>query len=113
MLELDRPVQLKFGMGAVEEWQSLTGMTLEQLETERTPEMLMMALWVMLRQDRPDLSWDDARKLVDEHAADLETVMLATSHAINVSFKREKKNQSIAKHLKNLAGSCISRLNLK
>ncbi len=113
MLDLDRPYKLRFGMGAVVEFQELTGVTLEQLESERTLEMLMMALWVMLRQDDPDLSWNDARKLVDEHAADLETIVTATSRAINISFKREKKTQSIAKRIKNLVRSGVSRLNLK
>lgn len=113
MLELDRPYKLRFGMGAVLEYQELTGTTLEQLESERTLEMLVMALWVMLRQDLPDLSWNDARELVDEHAADLDTIISATSRAINISFKREKKSQSIAKRMKNLVRSAVSRLNLK
>ncbi len=113
MLKLDKPVKLRFGMGAVEEFQELTGIPLTQLDEELDIEKSLLALWVMLRQDMPDLSWKDACAYINDNAPDMATVISAASRAVSVAFRREKKSPSIAAYLRNLVSSRISRASTK
>jgi hypothetical protein len=92
MLELDRPYKLRLGMGAICEFQDLTGIPLGDLDNALTLETGLKALWIMLRQEIPDLSYKDACALVDEYAPDWNTVLSAVSNALKIAFRTKAKS---------------------
>jgi hypothetical protein len=111
MLSLDCPRKLRFGMGAVCEFQDLTGIPLMQLDEEMGVEMALKATWVMLRQEIPDLSWEDACRLIDNYAPDMPTVLEKTAEAVRIAFRRSKK-KVITDKIKDLWSSLTSRTSL-
>jgi hypothetical protein len=94
MLNLDRPRKLRFGMGALIEFEQVTGIKAAEFDEENMSFDLMgKVLWLLLKQEDKDLTLEGTYALVDEYAANLTVVMEAVSQAIDGAFNTgEPKN---------------------
>jgi hypothetical protein len=95
-IELDKPRRLRFGMAAMVEFEQLTGKKLLELDDDLSFETTAQALWVMLRQDEPELTFAEACALVDEHAGSLTDVLKAVTRAIFAAISSKKKSKNVA-----------------
>lgn len=88
VIELDRPRKLRFGMGATVEFEQLTGIKLQELDLSAiSGELCAKLLWVMLRQEDPELTFKGACDLVDEYAKDMLTVIESVAKAIGLAYR--------------------------
>jgi hypothetical protein len=92
MINLDKPRKLRFGMGAMVQFEQLTGIKLMSLDDEMSFDVMAKMLWVMLRQEEPDLTLEQVCDLVDEHADSVMDVTNAVSEALQVAVETKRKN---------------------
>jgi hypothetical protein len=100
MIELDRPRKLRFGMGATVEFEQITGRKIVTLKvSEISGELCSKLLYVMLKQDDPELTIDQSNKLVDEYAESMPYVITKVAEAVNIAYKVDggEKNAKTAK----------------
>ncbi len=90
-INLDKPRKLRFGMGAMSEFEQLTGMKLQDIDEDMPLEMAAKILWVMLKQEDPDLTLRDVYQLVDDHADSIQSVISKVAEAVVVAFSPEGK----------------------
>lgn len=86
IIELDRPRKLRFGMAATLEFQDVAGCTLQDIGESMGLELAAKALWVMLKQDDPELTLKDTYRLVDEYAPNLVYVTDKIGEAITAAY---------------------------
>ena len=86
MINLDRPYKLRFGMGAMVEFEQLTNIKLMDISDEMSVDAAAKLLWVMLRQEDPGLGLKQVCDLVDEHADSITDVMNTITTAIEAAF---------------------------
>ncbi len=86
MLTLDKPRRLRFGLGCMLAFEQITGLKLQNLDSDLSMDTTAKLLWVMLRQDEPDLTLDQTCKLVDEHASSMTDIVKAVSDAVTAAF---------------------------
>jgi hypothetical protein len=97
-INLDKPRKLRFGMGAVMEFQQITGMGLISAMTNLEPDVAVKMIWVMLREEEKDMTLDRAKKLLEEHYnGNMYDIMELVQQAVNNAFEDKK-----AKNLKNV-----------
>ncbi len=87
MINLDKPRKLRFGMGAMVEFEQLTGIKLASLNEEMSMETCAKIIWVMLRQEDKDLTLEDTCKLIDDYAENIEDITTAATDAITIAFQ--------------------------
>lgn len=97
IIELDKPRRLRFGMGAANEFEQLTGKKVAEFDDNFTMELCSELIWAMLRQEEPDLTLKDTVKLIDENAISLADVIKKTSQAIRVAFDTGEKSPNVVK----------------
>ena len=91
-IELDRPRKLRFGMAAMIEFEQITGTKLTAMESEISVELCGQLLWIMLKQDEPELTLEKTCTLIDEYADNITEIITKVSQAVNVAFAGDKKN---------------------
>ena len=67
MIDLDKPRKLRFTMGAMVEFEQLTGLAILRDGIPQSVDNYSKALWVMLRQEDPELTMEQLMKIIDEH----------------------------------------------
>jgi hypothetical protein len=96
VIELDKPYRLKFGMGAMIEYEQLTGEKLTAMVYYDGPisvQQAANALLAMLRQENPGLSLRDVLNLVDEHAESMAYVLGKVAEAITAAFGGDDEDE--------------------
>lgn len=92
-IELDRPRKLRMGLGAMVEFEQVTGMKLTELDDDMSITVLAKLLWIMLKQDDAELTFEDCLKLVDDNSSNIQKLMEDVTKAITVAFDTgESKN---------------------
>jgi len=91
-IELDRPRKLRFTMGAMIEFEEITGIKLMELEDELSFVVAAKAMWVMLRQEDKELTFEAMQGIIDEYADNLTYVIEKTTQAIRAAFQNKKKS---------------------
>ena len=88
MITLDKPRKLRLGMGAIREFEGISGKSINALnEDEVSVTLLSQLLWVMLKQDDPELTWEDSDRLVDDNVdGGLPTIITAINAAVNAAM---------------------------
>lgn len=95
VLDLDKPRKLRFTLSAMVELEDTTDIKLSQLEDgETSAKKITQVLWIMLKQDDPNLTFKQTVKLVDEHAPDMITVINAVNEAVNLAFISKEEKES-------------------
>lgn len=87
MITLDKPRRLRFSMSACVQFEQLTEYSLSNLDDAITTDICMKLLWVMLRQDEPDITLPQTLALVDEHCDNLYDIMKSVGSAVRLAFK--------------------------
>jgi hypothetical protein len=90
ILNLDKPRKLRFGMGAMMEFEQLTGIKLASLNEDIEPAVIGKILWVMLKQDDESLTLKEMCRIIDEHADSLADIISATGDAVQAAFATGK-----------------------
>ena len=88
MINLDKPRRLRFGMSAMLEFEQLTGLKLMELSV--TPETYAKVLWVMLKQDDPDITLKQTAELVDDYAESVVDVIQIVDGLMDSVFPKVK-----------------------
>jgi len=99
IITLDKPYNLRCGMGAMVEIEQLTGIMLSDLLEDMTSEKYAKILWVLLRREVPNITLEQTIALVDEHADNAIDVFLLVRKAIDaavVSTGKGKNAQALA-----------------
>lgn len=91
-ITLDKPRKLRFGMGASLNFERTTGIKLTQIEDEMSFDICAKLLHSMLKQEDPELTFEQTVTLVDEHADSLLDVMTAVTGAIEAAFSTGSKS---------------------
>ncbi len=89
MINLDRPRKLRFGMGAMVEFEQLTGIKLMELNDEMSMDVCSKILWIMLKQEDKELTLQKTCELIDEYAESITEVITAITKAIEAAFQKE------------------------
>lgn len=89
MIDLDRPRKLRFGMGAMVEFEQLTGIKLMELNDEMSMDICSKILWIMLKQEDKELTLQKTCELIDEYAESITEVITAITKAIAAAFQKE------------------------
>lgn len=92
MINLDRPRKLRFGMGAMVEFEQLTGIKLMELNDEMSMDVCSKLLWIMLKQEDKELTLPKTCELIDEYAESITEVITAITKAIEAAFQKESSH---------------------
>jgi len=93
MINLDKPRRLRFGMEAILEFQQLTGVKL--MAMDHSPETYVKALWVMLRQDDPDLTLKDTCRLVDDYCERITDAIIVVDEVLDNVFPKVEPDPNV------------------
>jgi len=78
-LTLDKDYKLRFGMGAMIQFEKITGLKLMALDLDDiSVEVMARILWLALKYDAPTLTFEDAMRLIDEHLTFTEALKIIT-----------------------------------
>jgi len=94
-LQLDKVYNLRFGMGAIVEFESLTGLKLMEIGEEMSFDICAKILWVMMRQENKELTLEQVCALVDNYADSLDVVIEAVTKAIEGAFNTGKNSKPL------------------
>lgn len=99
MIDLDKPRKLRFTTGAMIEFEDLTKIKLTELDTNISITTLIKLLWVMLKQEEPNLTQKQVQNLVDEYTDDVKPVMESAIEAVQMSFgvRKNPKKPTVVK----------------
>jgi len=90
---LDKPRRLRLSMGAMVEFEQLTGTNIMDVEADMSLTVLAQLLWVMLKQDEKDLTLEQACALIDDGESSLLDIIQAVTKAMTEAFDTgETKN---------------------
>lgn len=106
-IELDRPYQVRFGMGAQLQYEQLSGKTMpelgKELETGLSIKSLCQVLLVLLKKDVQDSTLEKIAELVDNHTDNLDYIIDKVCEVINAAYKTELPN-AVAPEAQSLNG---------
>lgn len=97
MIKLDKPRKIRFGMGAMVEFEQLTGIKLTELQDEMSISVCAKVLWVMLKQEDKALTFDQTIELIDEYSDNLNDVIEKVTEAIQAAFDTGNKSPNALK----------------
>ena len=86
-IELDRVYNLRFGMGAQVEFEQVTGINCTQIEENASITTYAKVLWIMLRRDTKELTFEQVLDLVDNYALNETYVIEKVAEAIQAAFE--------------------------
>ena len=89
MVTLDKPRKLRLGMSAIVEYEMLTGDSVMKINKDSSIGTLMRLMWIMLKQEEPELTFEQTLKLIDEYGGDLTEIMLIIGEVISMAFGSE------------------------
>ena len=96
-INLDKPRKMRFGMGAMVEFEQLTGIKLMDLEDEMSLETCAKVMWIMLKQEDRELTFEKTLELIDEYSDNLNDVIAKVTEAIQAAFKTNIESPNAGK----------------
>lgn len=93
-IELDKVYNLRFGMAAQVEFEQMTGISCMEIEANSNITVFAKILWVMMKRNNKELTFDEVLDLVDNYAPNEGYVIEAINKAIEAAFStgEEAKN---------------------
>lgn len=92
-INLDKPRKLRFGLGAMVQFEQYTGKKLTEIGSDMSIETAAQMLWAMLKQDEPGITPEQVYNLVDDNADNMTDVMACITEALQAAFgQSERKN---------------------
>lgn len=96
---LDKPYQIRFGMGAQLQYEQISGKTMPQLgremQTGLSVTSLCQVLYVMLKREVKDLTFEKTAELVDDYAENLPYITEKVCEAINAAYETKALKNEI------------------
>lgn len=92
IIQLDRPRKIRFGMGAMVEFEKTTGIKLTAIGGEMSMDTCAKILWIMLKQDEKELTLEGTLALIDDCAESIGDVMKAVTNTMEAAFKTNSPN---------------------
>jgi len=97
VIELDKPYNLRFGMGSQIQYEKLSKKTIPELgkemQTGLSVTTLSMVLYVMLKKEIKDLTIEQVSDLVDEYADNMPYITEKVCEAINAAYETKLPNE--------------------
>jgi uncharacterized spore protein YtfJ len=97
VIELDKPYNLRFGMGSQIEYEKLSKKTIPELgkemQTGLSVTTLNTVLFVMLKKEIKDLTLEQVSNLVDEYADNIPYITEKVCEAINAAYETKLPNE--------------------
>ena len=97
VIELDKPYNLRFGMGSQIQYEKLSKKTIPELgkemQTGLSVTTLSMVLYVMLKKEIKDLTIEQVSDLVDEYADNIPYITEKVCEAINAAYETKLPNE--------------------
>jgi hypothetical protein len=94
-IELDKPYQIRFGMGTQLEYEQLSGKTIPQLGNEMLTGLsattLNKVLFVMLKKEIKDLTLEKTTELIDDYS-NITYVTEKVCAAVNAAYETKLPN---------------------
>ena len=87
-ITLDKVYKLRFGMGAMVEFEQATNIKIMSIQKELSIDTCARLLWIMLKQEDATLTFEKTCQLVDEYAENITDVIQAVSKAMQVAFEK-------------------------
>ena len=91
IINLDKPRKVRFCMGAMVEFEQSSGIKLTTIADEFSLKEYLTILWVCLRQDDKDLTFEDTLKLVDDYTDDVSSIVKTIERLVADSFSKPKE----------------------
>jgi len=93
VVTLDKPRRLRLGMGTIIEFEQLTGQKVMDINKDTEFVTIAQLLWVMMKREEKDMTFEEAIDIVDEYGGDLTEIMSIVGEVIGIAFgeKEEKK----------------------
>lgn len=88
VINLDHPRKLRFGMGAMVEFEQLTGIKLMDIGDKMSFEICAKVLWIMLKQEEKELTFENTLNLIDDYADNFNDVIEKVTEAISAAFEK-------------------------
>lgn len=86
VIDLDKPRKLRLGMAAIVEYEMVTGEKVMGINKDSNMGTLMRLMWIMLKQEEPEMTFEQCLKLVDEYGGNLTEIMLIIGEVISMAF---------------------------
>lgn len=88
---VEKTYKLRFGMGAMIEYEQLTGKKLTELGNNASMSEICEILWVMLKQTDESLTLKSASKLIDEqYDGTMQDLMELVNEVINMALPTQE-----------------------
>lgn len=88
---LDKPYQVRFGMGSQLQYEQISGKTMPQLgiemQTGLSVTSLCQVLYVMLKKEIKDLTFEKTAELVDDYAENLPYITEKVCEAVEAAYE--------------------------
>lgn len=86
-INLDRPYNLRFGLAAMVEFEQLTKIKMTQLDgAELGMTTIAQLLWVMIRREKKELTFEDTLELIDENIEDFNYLTEMVTKVFEAAF---------------------------
>ncbi len=93
IIELDKPYKLRFGMGAMVEYEQITGNNLiTDMSEGLSISAVMDMLFVMMRQLDTEMTKEKMFNLIDECDSGFDFIMTKVINAASTAFSGDQKN---------------------
>lgn len=97
VIELDKPYNLRFGMGSQIQYEKLSKKTIPELgkemQTGLSVTTLNTVLYVMLKKEIKDLTLEQVSDLVDENVDNMPYITEKVCEAINAAYETKLPNE--------------------
>jgi hypothetical protein len=90
VVELDKPRKIRFGYREIYDFEQLTGIKVQELNAKMSFTVKMQLLWIMLRREQPELTFEQTLDLCEEHTDDPEYIIEKVNEALNPNSKNAK-----------------------
>lgn len=92
---LDKPYQLRWGMGAMVRFEQLTGIKLQDIANQELQfSASVKVLWSMMQDHIPGITLDDMCKLVDDNVDNVNEFMNTMSKAVQAATQTKKSKNA-------------------
>lgn len=95
-IDLDKPRRLRLSFKVMVEFERITKIKVTQLGDDMGMETIAKLLWVMLKQDDPELTIDKTLELMDEHLGSLSELNDIVTGVMKAAYPREAGDQKNA-----------------
>jgi len=84
-IQLDKPRRLRLGMGVSVAFEQLTGINLFTFQKELSATLCCQLLWMMFKEEDPELTLEQTARLIDDNADNLGSILKSLPQALRAA----------------------------